>query len=331
MTTSYGFGPGTVVDAHHGRMGCSAGSARQRAPSRARRRGSGSPPRRSAEQLGVEAALPAEPARQRGPIDTDQAAQQRPARRGARAAEGRIGRGSQVREPPAVEQFGHLGHQILRRGAPDGLAGHQDDVSVIRTAARPVARPPEGSAGLGSAGPRRRSGARPRPRPVPSRARQTVSPAFRAGGCPSSEHGSHPGRVHEGPSRRGGSDPWRGGGPGSCVRRGSACDDGSRASSRGGGCWVGTYAWTCGAGLSRGWRRRAATGRRARQYTGGHRRRTKGLTTERVSRPQARRGCGKPRCYIPPRLPPDGPPVDRRARRPSLPRELSTVVERFCG
>jgi hypothetical protein len=38
---------------------------------------------------------------------------------------------SRARRPPTLEQFGHLGHQVLGHGAPDALAGHQDDVSVI--------------------------------------------------------------------------------------------------------------------------------------------------------------------------------------------------------
>ena len=30
-----------------------------------------------------------------------------------------------------MEHFGHLAHQVLRRGAQDGLTSHQDDVSVV--------------------------------------------------------------------------------------------------------------------------------------------------------------------------------------------------------
>jgi hypothetical protein len=32
-----------------------------------------------------------------------------------------------------MQHFGHLGHQVLRRGAPDALSSHQDDVSVVDT------------------------------------------------------------------------------------------------------------------------------------------------------------------------------------------------------
>ena len=48
-----------------------------------------------------------------------------------RALDMRIRPVSRVREPPAVQQFGHLGHQVLGRRAPDGLSGHQDHVSVV--------------------------------------------------------------------------------------------------------------------------------------------------------------------------------------------------------
>jgi hypothetical protein len=100
-----------------------------------------------------------------------------------------------------LEQFGHLGHQVLRHGVPDALAGHQDDVSVIGLRRDlPPGRPkdPPGSVPLYRAAD-----------PAcgheggPSRAGrdQQYHPSS-VQGCASVEHGTHALRVHGQPDRR---------------------------------------------------------------------------------------------------------------------------------
>ena len=105
------------------------------------------------------------------------------------------------------------------------------------------------------------------------------------------------------------------------------------ASSRGGGCSAGTCAcpWPWSESSCR-FEEPARPAGAARSIRAQHRRRTKGLTTERVSRPRHGARCGKTAVLS------SAPPSPRRSR-PSIGRGVtttsrrgfSTVVERFCG
>jgi hypothetical protein len=101
-----------------------------------------------------------------------------------------------------VEQFGHLGHQVLRRGAPDGLAGHQDDVSVIRMR-RDLSpgrtKDPPGSVPLDRTADPARGHDRGLSRT--GRDKQYHPPSVQAGAR--LQHGSHPWRVHGLPGEAG--------------------------------------------------------------------------------------------------------------------------------
>jgi hypothetical protein len=69
-----------------------------------------------------------------------------------------------------------------------------------------------------------------------------------------------------------------------------------------------------------------------RKYTGAHRCRTKGLTTESASRPRLGRAVWKsPVLYSGPLHPPANPRRAVGSAPDSLPPRLSTIVERSCG
>ncbi len=110
------------------RMDCSAGSAT--GPSRipGERRGRGSPPRRSGNRWGRSdtarrANRRALPDRAGSPPGELRAQASRASRRRD------VGR-SRARRLCPSEHLCHLGHQILRLGAPHGLASHQDDIET---------------------------------------------------------------------------------------------------------------------------------------------------------------------------------------------------------
>ena len=75
---------------------------------------------------GGEAALPAEPPRERELVETDRAEEDQPGGGADVPQDASCERHGSV--PPRSEQLGHLGDQILGSGASDRLAGHQDDV-----------------------------------------------------------------------------------------------------------------------------------------------------------------------------------------------------------
>ena len=77
------------------------------------------------EQVGEKRHWPAEPPRERALVDMDRADEDQPA---GRRASHRKRRRDVTGATSTLEQFGHLGRSGPGSGAPDRLAGHQDDV-----------------------------------------------------------------------------------------------------------------------------------------------------------------------------------------------------------
>ena len=186
----------------------------------------------------------------------------------------------------------------------------------LRPGTQPHARPPSGSSWLGSARPPPpHDGRRPR-RPHWSPARGTVPPAFRA------MVDRRRGRFGPGRTARRGSGGEARTALAAAAGQDRAAGSGPHADAEPMGLRAMAVVRLVGAFplghlvLSM---RRPARGRPVREYTGRHRRRTKGLTTESASRPRPLRALWKsPVLYSGAPSPRQDPVPDRRdARSPS--------------
>jgi len=264
-------------------MGCSAVPSRRPGSNRGSLPANGSRPRRSGNRSGRSGT---------GRRATPRASRDR--RRCPRSAPSGTGRrlptslgGSRAHQLPPAEQLPHLGHQILRLRAPDGLAGHQDGILSCPELGRDVApsRPQDPSSPVprdrasdpsgGDDGELSRAGGDKQYHPL------SVDRTARV------ERPSDLVRAHRTVRRRGGRGPCGGGVPGPRGRLGSASGSGTRASSRDDACSAGTcaYPWPSSRVLPNA---KAGSAGPTAEYTSRHVRRTKGLTTERASRPRRR-------------------------------------------
>ena len=214
----------------------------------------------------IEAALATEHARERRPVQTDEADRDRP-RAGRPLAIRPCGRSSPL---TSAHEFGHLTHQILALRADDRRPRHQDRVAIRDRLGDLSPRRPEHAPRSVSLHRPAHTLARDHRDPIGSGDEEQYDP-FSA---------DRPCRVEDLPdvarahlstfpqvrrsNERGpcGVSPRGSNGPRAC-----AFGDGSRAPSHGGGCSVGTYAclWPWMMNLTRCDGRR---GRRRHEYTG---------------------------------------------------------------
>ena len=274
---------------------------------------------------GVEAALATEPAGEGRAVQRGSIAIRSARARAPRRSTGCVGPRSCGVTPS--EQLGHLGHQILRRGAPDGLAGHQDGVGIrcdLRRDLSPgLPQDPPGSVPLDGAAHAAR-GDDARTHPVPG-ARNTTT-RLPCSGRPSSKTRAHLARAHAALAR---SDGEPSAALAAARREDRAAGAGAHpqteavASSRGGGCSAGRYAcpWPSDA-VPRGRMRVKAGSRRPRprRVYGAASPQDKALDNRKSVKTPPRAGrVEKSPCYRAPRLPPGDAAPDPRAATTNLP------------
>jgi hypothetical protein len=240
-------------------------------------------------------------------------------------------RRSRAHQSPAPEQLGHLGHQILCLRVADGLPGHQHDVVPILDPGRDLApggpQDPSRSIALDGA-----AHAACRDHGGEAGAgRDTQYHPVSAQVVPLCEHPADVTGAHRELRRRGELGPCGVGAPRLHGPPACASGGGTRASSRGAGCSVGTFVcpWPWRWVLSA---RRPAHAGRDRQVYGGATSLDKGLDNEKsvktpdhVSTGQNRGAIVRPASPRAARSPAGGP------RRHLPPEVFSTVVERLCG